>query len=179
MLKYDDNNQPVVDFLVPVSVPRTGYRHNINTLLPKEHLRACRKYESLCPACRVFGWVCKTSKEDEENSHNKATTVTAYAGRVHLENAMLISNARGIEERITLPVLSTPKPTTTRFYLSDYNGLPVQGKDDFRSGYDGKDEEGRLNRLRGRKFYRHHGSVDAKYYFEGIKPGRLRMSRKK
>jgi len=169
MLKYDDNNQPVVDFLVPVSVPRTGYRHNIDTLLPEEHLKACRKYESLCPACRVFGWVYKISKEDEEISKNK---VTAYAGRVRLENAMLISNARGKEEGITLPVLSTPKPTTTRFYLSDYNGLPVQGEDDFRSGYDGKDEEGRLNRLRGRKFYRHHGSGDAKYYFDGNQPGR-------
>jgi len=106
MLQYDDNNQPVVDFLAPVSVPRTGYRHNIDTLLPEEHLKACREYESLCPACRVFGWVYKASKEDEEIPKNR---VTAYAGRVRLENAMLISNVREIEEGITLPVLSTPK----------------------------------------------------------------------
>jgi len=169
MLQYDENNQPVVDFLVPVSVPRIGYRHNTGALLPEEHLKACREYESLCPACRVFGWVYKTPKEDEEIPQDK---VVAYAGRVRLENALLFSNTRGMEERVTLPVLSTPKPTTTRFYLSDYNGLLVQGEDDFRSGYDGQDEEGRLNRLRGRKFYRHHGSGGEKYYFTGVQPGK-------
>jgi len=164
MLENDGNNQPVVDFLAPVSVPRTGYRHSIGDLLPEEHLKACREYKSLCPACRVFGWVYKGLKEAKE-------IPTAYAGRVRIENAILTSNARE-EESITMPVLSTPKPTTTRFYLSDYNGLPVQGKDDFRSGYDGKDEKDRLNRLRGRKFYRHHGSGDANYYFDGIQPGK-------
>ncbi|MBN1919897.1 MAG: TIGR03986 family CRISPR-associated RAMP protein, partial [Anaerolineae bacterium] len=51
--------------------------------------------------------------------------------------------------------LSSPKPTTTRFYLRPMDGTaPKDGQEDADVDYDLKAEQ----QLRGRKFYRHQGS---------------------
>src|SRR3990172_582658 len=47
---------PTVEFIVPVAVPRVGYKRKVSQLLPK-HLWKCEEYDELCPACGVFGWV--------------------------------------------------------------------------------------------------------------------------
>lgn len=144
-------NNPQVEFIVPVSVPRVGYEYPVGELLKMHtrHLVRCSEYENLCSACRVFGWVYQ-KEEDGEIPQDKTT---AYAGRVRLSHGEARTWEK-FEDAITLAILSTPKPTTTQFYLLNAEGEPDPNVD-----YDDKDA-----RLRGRKFYRHHGDADSEEY---------------
>ncbi len=137
---------PRVKFIVPVSVPRVGYEHSVGNLLSQSWHR-CRDYDHLCPACRVFGWV----RESAEDIGQEAPT--AYAGRVRFSHGALIHSAGELPET-PLAILSTPKPTTTPFYLLDKNGRP-----DPTVTYDTAGA-----RLRGRKFYRHQGKAKPEEY---------------
>ena len=122
---------------------RKPFKKSIGDLLPKD-LHPCSNYNNLCPACRVFGWVNpKPSEELKEK--------VAYAGRVKISNAKIIKN-NGILE-VPLAILSTPKPTTTFFYLLK-NGLP-----DSDVTYDTNGA-----RLSGRKFYRHQEKAEEQEY---------------
>lgn len=141
---------PSVQFIVPVAVPRVGYERKISQLLPR-HLWKCDDHDRLCPACRTFGWVYGLGQEKKELDLDK---VTAYAGRVRFSHATLIDDKEKMDD-ITLAILSTPKPTTTRFYLRPGDGRPRRGLSDFQAGYDGQG-----NVLRGRKMYRHQGHSD-------------------
>jgi len=125
--------------LRPVSMPRIRYAHSRQSLLP-EYLKRCQDYRRLCPACRVFGWVWDSPPKDADR--------VAYAGRVRLSHGILTHNAGELPET-TLAILSTPKPTTTSFYLLNSEDQP-----DAAANYD---TDGA--RLRGRKFYRHHGEM--------------------
>ncbi len=139
-------SRPSVEFIVPVSVPRVGYEHTIGDLLSKS-LHACEEYHALCPACRTFGWVYGAHEEGRELPQDK---ITAYAGRVQFGHAHQIESA-GTFDAI-LSILSSPKPTTTRFYLKSKEDKAQDGWDDEWVNYDAEDQV-----LRGRKFYRHHG----------------------
>lgn len=128
--------------IVRIQVPRTPYQHTVGKLLPS-YFHRCDDYDALCPACRVFGWV-----HENAAGLGKKERVT-YAGRVRLSRGKLIGEADTVDdpaEGITLTILSTPKPTTTQFYLLDQKGRPHGNVD-----YDTPDA-----RLRGRKVYRHH-----------------------
>jgi len=128
--------------IVRVQVPRTPYKRTVGELLP-DHLHHCADYNTLCPACRVFGWV-----HEEAASLGKRERV-AYAGRVRLSHGQLVHSAGTVDDPkkgIPLAILSTPKPTTTAFYLLDTNLKPGDVT------YDTRDA-----RLRGRKVYRHQG----------------------
>jgi CRISPR-associated protein (TIGR03986 family) len=146
-------SKPRVWFIVPVSVPRVGYDHAIGELLEPETAgrtslrRKCDMVGRLCPACRLFGWV-KSEAEEAQGDEP-----VAYAGRVRFSHGRLIESPGTLDDGrgIPLAILSAPKPTTTRFYLRPRDGRPQNGLDDEQAGYDGP------NRLRGRKFYRHHG----------------------
>ncbi len=138
------SNNPQVEFIVPVSVPRVGYKRSIGDLLPLR-LHRCSKAQELCLACRVFGWV----SEEEKPAPGKQT---AYAGRVRFSHGKPVAGTiQTFENPIPLAILSSPKPTTTNFYLVKGDGRP--------------DETGELNyddkqaRLRGRKVYRRHGRM--------------------
>lgn len=125
-----------------VQIPRLPYANKIADLLDNH---ACNKYDALCPACRTFGWVHRPT----ENEASKRGKEIAYAGRLHFSHGRLQHPAKKtINQEIPLAILSSPKPTTTSLYLLDQNGKPS-----FNVDYD---TEGA--RLRGRKFYRHHGS---------------------
>jgi CRISPR-associated protein (TIGR03986 family) len=89
----------------------------------------------------MFGWVKDKPEKDEPRA--------AYAGRVRLSHATGIPETLSPMPAITLAILGSPKPTTTRFYLMPMSGRPADGLDEDQAGYDGP------NRLRGRKFYRH------------------------
>ncbi|RRR73722.1 MAG: TIGR03986 family CRISPR-associated RAMP protein [Candidatus Viridilinea halotolerans] len=149
-----DGESYCVRYIVPVSVPRVTYDKRIGDLLPNEQKR-CTNYESLCPACRTFGWVWEGEGEGEDEGKGKGeqrerNERTAYAGRVQIGHATLVHSAGTFDA--TLAILSTPKPTTTRFYLAPLRGKPKAGLDDKDYNYDTPGM-----RLRGRKFYRHHG----------------------
>lgn len=137
-----------VKYIVPVSVPRVGYKHTIGDLLLEEAATRCTHYDQLCPACRMFGWVWH--RDDPTRERPTIEHATAYAGRVRFSSAQCIHDAGNFTA--TLAILSTPKPTTTRFYLTPVNSKPQNGLDDERSNFDTTGYQ-----LRGRKIYRHHG----------------------
>ncbi|MFQ5630941.1 MAG: TIGR03986 family CRISPR-associated RAMP protein [bacterium] len=142
-----------VAFLAPVLVPRALYENSIHDLLEKHyyHLKRCTKPDELCPACRVFGWV--QMPDNNETREEVISTYAAYASRVEFSMGKLQKKPKRIEKLITLSILSSPKPTTTRFYLAPADSsLKKQWKgQNAEAGYDGN------NMLRGRKFYRNHG----------------------
>ncbi|MFQ5616872.1 MAG: TIGR03986 family CRISPR-associated RAMP protein, partial [Anaerolineales bacterium] len=156
---------PRVIFIVPVAIPRVGYERKIAQLLP-EHLWKCEEYDELCPACRTFGWVYGQEKGDREDQKQSIpipeNKTTAYAGRVRFSHARQQGKVETFKTSLT--ILSSPKPTTTRFYLKPSAGPPEDGLDDYRAGYDYRD-----NVLRGRKFYRHHGHSGDKNYWQDQK----------
>ncbi|MDY6856509.1 MAG: TIGR03986 family CRISPR-associated RAMP protein [Thermodesulfobacteriota bacterium] len=127
---------------------RKPFEKSIGDLLPRDHLHPCTCYESLCPACRVFGWVCANPQEDLKKK-------VAYAGRVRVSHAE-ITEYKGVLSEFPFPlsILSMPKPTTTYFYL-----LNKDGKPDFHVKYDTYGAK-----LRGRKFYRHQTEAKKEEY---------------
>jgi len=139
------DDHPRVKFIVPVSVPRVSYERSIAKVLEETapHLKGCEERTLLCPACRVFGWVHQSPDK----------TIQNVASRVRFSHGALVQNA-GVLPVTPLAILSSPKPTTTRFYLEPHGGLPG-GKWTGHSAEDGYDDLN--NELRGRKFYRHHG----------------------
>ena len=147
-----DNAQPTVEFMVPVTVPRAAYERRIGELL--SGLAPCQELEMLCPACRTFGWVWRTanwkSDDPEVEKPDDTTTAIAYAGRVSIGHAQLTQDAGTVDE--TLAILSSPKPTTVRFYLMDKNGRNQDGWETEQVDYNAESQI-----LRGRKFYYHHG----------------------
>lgn len=141
---------PSVEYIVPVSVPRVGYERRTSQLLPI-HAWKCDHYNELCPACRTFGWVYGSTPGAHNALDEKQQA--AYAGRLRFGHGKLKGQFKSLtEKRIPLAILSSPKPTTTRFYLKPSYKPPQNGLDDFSAGYDNKD-----NVLRGRKYFRHHG----------------------
>jgi CRISPR-associated protein (TIGR03986 family) len=134
-----------LEYIVPVSIPRILYNHSVAELLRQHHLRRCHDLNSLCPACRIFGWVNDKPLED--------ATHTAYASRVRLSHGKLVSS-NGFMPDTTLAILSTPKPTTTSFYLLDKQGEPNPTVN-----YDTDNAQ-----IRGRKFYRHQGKLVLEEY---------------
>ncbi len=128
-----------IEHIGSVSIPKLEYKNGILDMLPQH--QHCLDYNSLCPACRVFGWV-REGAEDIES-----IVPTAYAGRVRFSHGTLVPDTADVLPEITLAILSTPKPTTTAFYL-----LNAEGNPDVTVNYDTKNA-----RLRGHKFYRHHG----------------------
>ncbi|MGI8783258.1 MAG: TIGR03986 family type III CRISPR-associated RAMP protein [Acidobacteriota bacterium] len=125
-----------VEYIAPVSVPRVAYNRSSDELLHTSAL-PCDRPGELCSACRVFGWV--------EQKPEKSAPGVAFAGRVEFSAGRLGKNC-GVLETTPLAILSSPKPTTTAFYLTsgDYNA--------------------HNNWLRGRKVYRHHGKASEKEY---------------
>ncbi len=147
-----------LQFIVPVSVPRVGYEQTVgdrldpDASLDESWLHKCRDYDRLCPACRVFGWVYGTGDPDEPKLD--VDKRAAYAGRVRLTHATPVDGkVHQYDEDITLSILSSPKPTTTRFYLHPMEGVPRDGLEESQVDY----SKSARQRLRGRKFYRHHG----------------------
>ena len=160
MLGGTDSN-PFVRFIVPVTMPRVNYEKSIADLAYKKgtteprrnaysHLNPCDQHDKLCPVCRVFGWVYQAEKNETISPSKRV----AYAGRVSFSHAILQGAAKKLKSSIPLAILSSPKPTTTAFYL-----LNSEGKPDFNANYNSTGA-----RLRGRKFYRHHGTPKPQEY---------------
>jgi CRISPR-associated protein (TIGR03986 family) len=151
---------PVAQFMVPAAVPRVAYKHTLADALRESHLHACEDVRKLCPACRVFGWV----RHVEPGENLREDVTVAYAGRLRFSYGKVLNDA-GALPTTTLAILSSPKPTTTRFYLRPAQGKPRDNLEDEQAGYDGP------NILRGRKFYRHQGEADPQEYKRATGPG--------
>ncbi|MBW2030883.1 MAG: TIGR03986 family CRISPR-associated RAMP protein, partial [Deltaproteobacteria bacterium] len=143
-VELEENNRTVRN-IAATKVPRLRYRTAIGKLLQSDHLHRCKNPDTLCPACRVFGWVWDSPPKEADR--------VAYAGRVRFSHGVLTHSAAELPET-TLAILSTPKPTTTPFYLLNSEGQP-----DATVNYD---TDGA--RLRGRKFYRYQGQANPDEY---------------
>jgi CRISPR-associated protein (TIGR03986 family) len=141
--------------LRPVLLPRLPYKYSRADLLSgQKHLEHCTALDNLCPACRTFGWVHPDPPEDSPE------IVTAYAGRVRFSHAHHLSD-EGTLDITPLAILSTPKPTTTQFYLFNEKGEP-----DAKVDYNTPNAQ-----LRGRKVYRHQGEANpTEYTYQGKEP---------
>jgi len=142
---------PRVKYIAPVAVPRVWYERSLGDLLPGPYDR-CEELATLCPACRVFGWVREEESRGDPFTNNQKPT--AYAGRVRFSPAVLQEHGHRELPEIPLSVLSSPKPTTAPFYLLNSKGLPDPTVDYNTPGA----------RLRGRKFYRHHEEAKEEEY---------------
>lgn len=138
------NDNTKVEYIAPLAIPRISHPHSIENLLD-DNIKSCDlkntnvlniKDLKLCPACRVFGWV-----NGEPN--NTKNTINAYKSRVAFSDGKFTKEKPEVEEKITLSILSAPKPTTTAFYLLNSSGQPQYGL---------KYEKLKA-KLRGRKFY--------------------------
>lgn len=146
VLLEKDTSNPLgkVKAMVPVAVPRIAYEKSLTDIMKKTFpsLCYCNKYEELCPACRLFGWVKKGTNLDKQSRN-------AYAGRVNFSFGKLINGSPKCE-KIILNILSSPQPTATNFYLLDKDGQILLDKDGHKDivNYDTEGVQ-----LRGRKFY--------------------------
>jgi len=157
-------DESAVNAISTVKVPRLRYEDALKEFLPK-HLHPCQEYDALCPACRVFGWV-KDAHQAGARNWDRADH-TAYAGRVRFSHATLVDgkDTGCYAEELPLAILSSPKPTTSLFYL--YKGEPNEAafavpegdrEIQYKAGY----------KLRGRKFYHHHGKLLNRQEFERV-----------
>ncbi len=158
-VRLSDDKQAVEDISL-VKMPRLKFRKALEEMLP-EHLHTCTGYDALCPACRTFGWVKGAHRRGSQIDERKERV--AYAGRVRFSFGELVKDAGVYKDEMPLVILSTPKPTAALFYLLEgapekANGKPPEGDQDaaYVDGY----------KLRGRKFYRHHGKQLNRQEFE-------------
>jgi CRISPR-associated protein (TIGR03986 family) len=155
-LRHDaEQQQPVVDYLAPVAIPRVLESQSLHKVLEREdfdHLLTAQDIDQLSLADRVFGWV-------HPSAAGKSLAVpTAYKGRVNFSHATPQKPLQTLDKQ-PLSILSAPKPTTTRFYVNSRMYPPNTRA----NGAEPRDEQirygGKGNMLRGRKMYRHHGDL--------------------
>ena len=141
---FRTNEEKMIKEFGYAQIYRKPFEKSIEDLLPKD-LKPCCEYPSLCPACRVFGWVYQNKSDDQLKK-------VAYAGRVKINHAKIIETCGNLPPS-PLAILSSPKPTTTYFYLLK-NGIV-----DFNVFYDTNGAE-----LRGRKNYIHQEEAKEQEY---------------
>jgi len=141
----------IVTGIYPVTVSRDLAAQTPGQMLPND-LHPAPDYTSLSLADRVFGWVAPKGK---------STRPAAYRGRLRIGPIECTSDTREAVtefpgDGLPLAILSTPKPSQGRFYLSDPSdpARPVKEETSKEEVYT---TEGRF--LRGRKFYWHHAAV--------------------
>ncbi len=140
-VKLDSDNK--VCAIVPVAISKERYQRSRGDLLENHSLPPCKDISKLCPACRVFGWVCPANQEEEAKK-----PPLALKGRVRFSHASL-NDPKSLKKAEIILTLASPKPTATFFYLLD---------DDGPSSNVHYDSEGA--RIRGRKFYLHHNNFE-------------------
>jgi CRISPR-associated protein (TIGR03986 family) len=161
----EDKAPHAVHALAPVSVPRLFYDHSIRDRFPgNPAVEPCSDLKQdgpaprLCPACRVFGWV-HNPRGQERSAEEKAPAVPASRSRVRFGAARFAGEDLDDAQKRQLDILSSPKPTTVRFYL-----MPASGAmESVRPGGKVVNEEVAYDQphmvVRGRKFYRSHRDV--------------------
>ena len=142
MLAYSYNFQGSMQYLTYTAVPQKSYNHCPGKYLKHYHKTACSKLDDLCPACQIFGTVSLKSENEAEGK------VSALKGKLIFSGGKLIRNSGNASRGfITLPPLSSPKPTYYPFYIVDNRKQNGTG---YQRNYD------RVNMRIGRKIYLHH-----------------------
>jgi CRISPR-associated protein (TIGR03986 family) len=163
----EQGSNPIVRGLYPVAIPRLSHENARLDLLRPDDFRHCGESADshrlsdlrLCPACRCFGWVRDSEGKPLETDPGR---IDAVAGHVRFSHGLLREGWGGPKDRraekVTLPILGSPKPTTTEFYLKPLAGYETNQRP---SRWPPALQEVQPPlyleneaRLRGRKFYR-------------------------
>lgn len=154
----------VVRGLYPVTIPRLAHEDSRWMLLP-EDFHPCAEPDCLCATCRVFGWV-REPKPGQELKPDP-NRVDAVAGHIRFTHAVLrgewSNNSSQLPEEVILPILGSPKPTTTEFYLQPKAGSEQAKWERWPAAL--QTEQRLLYRqeeavLRGQKYYRRRENVN-------------------
>ncbi|WP_119726305.1 TIGR03986 family type III CRISPR-associated RAMP protein [Thermomonospora amylolytica] len=144
-------NGTVVTSIYPVTVTRDIAAETPGEMLPDD-LHPAPDYDRLSIADRVFGWVAPKGS---------STRPAGYRGRVRIGPVECTADERQAVtvfegDGLPLAVLSAPKPSQGRFYLSEVSdpARPVQARASKEEVYTTKGRK-----LRGRKVYWHHAAV--------------------
>jgi CRISPR-associated protein (TIGR03986 family) len=136
-----------------VSIPRWQYERAVYQKL-ESYFHPTEDASGLCPTSRIFGFVRDKKISKKKDNEGKS----AYAGRVYFSDAKfdLTRGKVKYDENLVLEILSSPKPTTREFYLTNQGNptdvwilKPNRQKQEHK-GYNEDDMS-----LRGRKFYWH------------------------
>ncbi|WP_242911085.1 TIGR03986 family type III CRISPR-associated RAMP protein [Actinomadura terrae] len=148
-----------IEALYPVMIPRDLAIASPAELVPPK-VEPAASYRDLSPADRVFGWVAQ---------EGSGTRPAAYRGRVRVNNITCVTAAEKAVERFSgkglpLAILAQPKPTQSRFYLSESAAEPNRPIKDGIPKNDVHRDPDRA--LRGRKIYWHHrrAAASASYW---------------
>lgn len=147
LCETDSTGRRRIKNLYPIAIPRITYENSRGELLPDGFYPCSRRHECcpdcqaklreapfgerdlcdqcrdawehLCPACRVFGWT--RDLKNARGLKDCADRIDSWAGHVRFTHGVL-PQSRGQTPgqeatRVTLPILNSPKPTTTGFYL--------------------------------------------------------------
>lgn len=176
-----------IEGLYPVAIPRLTHPETRGDLLPSDVFPCSRcsqcsaqgratcdecfeRHAHLCPACRLFGWV-------RDMSHARGMVegddqrVDSWAGHIRFSHAHLMpANATLAVKKIILPVLGSPKPTFTEFYLRPFSnwrdGQAQRWPPAIRKHESPIYSSSEAN-LRGRKFYRRRAKTRADQPYPG------------
>lgn len=138
--------------LYPVAISRELASATPNSMVPDGILPA-PSFDLLSPADRVFGWVASGRKDDPR------TLPAASRGRLRVRDVRCVTEDRDPivkfgGDGLPLAILSAPKPSQGRFYLSQTKDDPAEP---IEPGVPKSDVHQNPDRaLRGRKVYWHH-----------------------
>ncbi len=153
--KFDDKGKNKEAHMVSrVEVPRLFYEYSREDVLPDPALQPCTDPASLCPACRLFGFVA-----DDKS----------LASRITFSDALPEKEPTMSKPNFPLRVLATPQPGSVNLYLQDPSNPDVV------RDYDGTriikknkvdvEDVGPVE-LRGRKFYKRHSAHNSQAHLE-------------
>lgn len=156
--KLDDSD---FYYFSPAAITKEVFSRTLSELLKLQggH-QPCRKRDSMCTTCRLFGMVGEESQASRLFFHD--ATPVAPDGQAGWRD--------WYEAVRALPILASPKVSATEFYMEDVDGAAIFNYDYTTNYYTYFDENNRRaeapvraffenQKLRGRKFYWHRKDV--------------------
>jgi CRISPR-associated protein (TIGR03986 family) len=144
-------------YISPACFTKEVFDRSVESILKSESqgkFDACKSSKNLCEACHLFGMVGKGGEGE----------VDARSSRVQFRDALPTESDGYMGKLTTMAILESPKITAAEFYMEKPDDCDIYNYD-YKSSYDKTARkmipkllsDGEV-RLRGRKFYWHHGT---------------------
>lgn len=144
-------NSPNYVMLSPACITREIYQNNMKKLAGK--FCSCDNKEKLCPACSLFGTVQKDFAYSSKIRFTDLECKIENKKETTINEDDIIKNC--YDKIITLPEMSSPKITSTEFYMKRPNNRAVFWTWDYYISANGEVIPLEKPELNGRKFYWH------------------------
>ena len=144
-------NSPNYVMLSPACITREIYQNNMKKLAGK--FCSCDNKEKLCPACNLFGTVQKDFAYSSKIRFTDLECKIENKKETTINEDDIIKNC--YDKIITLPEMSSPKITSTEFYMKRPNNGAVFWTWDYYISANGEVIPLEKPELNGRKFYWH------------------------